>query len=58
MTIAQLGHILEAACGIWLDAGTTQEERRRQEGRVAEFVDAPLTVAVIDELLGEVAGVD
>ncbi len=58
MTIAQLGHILEAACGIWLDAGTTQEERRRQEGRVAEFVDAPLTVRVIDEPLGAVAGVD
>jgi phosphotransferase family enzyme len=58
MTIAQLGHILEAACRIWLDPGTTPEERRRQEGRVAEFVGAPLTVAVIDELLAAVAGVD
>jgi hypothetical protein len=51
MTIAQLGHILEAACRIWLNPGSTDDERRRQEGRVAESVDEPLTVAVIDELL-------
>lgn len=51
MTIAQLGHILEAACRIWLEPGSTAEERRRQEGRVAESVAEPLTVAVIDELL-------
>jgi hypothetical protein len=57
MTIAQLGHILEAACGIWLDPETTPDERRRQEGRVAEHVDQPLTVAVIDALLDAVAGV-
>jgi phosphotransferase family enzyme len=55
MTIAQLGHILEAACEIWLDPESTEDERRRQEGRVAEFVDEPLTVAAIDELL-EAAG--
>jgi aminoglycoside phosphotransferase (APT) family kinase protein len=58
MTIAQLGHILEAACRIWLDPETADEERRRQMGRVAEFVGAPLTVAVIDELLAALAGVD
>ena len=57
MTIAQLGHILEAACRIWLDPASTDAERRRQEGRVAEFVDEPLTVAVIDELLDAVGGV-
>jgi Ser/Thr protein kinase RdoA (MazF antagonist) len=51
MTIAQLGHILEAACRIWLRPGTPAEERRRQEPRVQEFVDQPLTVAVIDELV-------
>jgi hypothetical protein len=58
MTIAQLGHILEAACLIWLDPQTTPEERVRQEARVAEAVDEALTVAVIDELLDAVGGVD
>jgi hypothetical protein len=57
MTIAQLGHILESACRIWLDPDTTVDERRHQEGRVAEFVDDPLTVAVVDELLDAVRGV-
>jgi hypothetical protein len=56
MTIAQLGHILEAACRIWLDPASTADERRRQQGRVAEFVDAPLTVPVIDGLLDAVGG--
>jgi Phosphotransferase enzyme family len=51
MTIAQLGHILEAACEIWLDPESTPDKRHRQEGRVAEFTDEPLTVAAIDELL-------
>jgi hypothetical protein len=58
MTIAQLGHILEAACEIWLDPESTEDERRRQDGRVAEFVDDPLTVAAIDELLEAASGVD
>ena len=58
MTIAQLGHILEIACRIWLHPDTTDDERRRQEGRVAEFVDDPLTVAVVDELLDAVRVVD
>ena len=57
MTIAQLGHILEIACRIWLDPDTTVDERRHQEGRVAEFVDDPLTVAVVDELLDATRGV-
>jgi hypothetical protein len=56
MTIAQLGHILEAACEIWLDPTSSEDERRRQDGRVAEFVDEPLTVAAIDELLDAVGG--
>jgi Phosphotransferase enzyme family len=56
MTIVQLGHILEAACRIWLDPESSREERRRQEGRVAEFVDDPLTLAVIDGLLDAVGG--
>ena len=57
MTIAQLGHILESACRIWLDPASSEEERRRQEARVAESVDEPLTVAVIDGLLAAVGGV-
>jgi hypothetical protein len=48
MTIAQLGHITERLCRIWLDA---PEERARRETDVAVVVDMPLTVAVIDELL-------
>jgi hypothetical protein len=56
MTIAQLGHITEMACHIWLDSGTTEAERRRQEARVAEAVEQPLTIDVIDELLDAVGG--
>ena len=33
---------------IWLDPGTTEAERRRQEARVAEAVERPLTIAVIE----------
>jgi hypothetical protein len=54
MTIAQLGHIIEVACRIWLDPSTSQDERRRQEARVRESVEQPLTVGVIDELLDAV----
>jgi thiamine kinase-like enzyme len=57
MTIAQLGHITEIACQIWLDPDTSAEERARQEARVGEAVDQPLTVAVIHELLDAVGGV-
>jgi len=57
MTIAQLGHILEIACRIWLDPDTSEAERRHQERRVAEFVDDPLTVAVVDDLLAAVGDV-
>jgi Ser/Thr protein kinase RdoA (MazF antagonist) len=51
MTVAQLGHIAEISCRAWLDPSEPEEERRRQVGRVAECVDEPLTLAVIDELL-------
>ena len=57
MTIAQLGHITEMACRLWLDPTTPDDERHRQAGRVAESVEQPLTVAVIDELLDAVSGV-
>jgi hypothetical protein len=55
MTIAQLGHITEAACRIWLDPATSQDERRRQEGRVGECTGDALTVDVIDAILDAVA---
>jgi Phosphotransferase enzyme family len=54
MTIAQLGHITEIACRIWLDPSTSPDERRRQEARVRESVEQPLTIDVIDELLDAV----
>lgn len=54
MTIAQLGHIAEAACRIWLDPATSAEERRRQVGRVAEYTGDPLTVDVIDAMVDAV----
>ena len=57
MTIAQLGHITEIACRIWLNRDTSEEERRRQEGRIGQGIEQPLTVAVIDELLDAVASV-
>ena len=56
MTIAQLGHINEMSCLIWLDPAHTDEERARQASRFHESVEMPLTVAVIDELLDVVAG--
>ena len=57
MTIAQLGHITEMACRIWLDPATSEDERRRQERRIAEGIEQPLTVAVVDELLDAVGAV-
>jgi Ser/Thr protein kinase RdoA (MazF antagonist) len=54
MTIAQLGHIAEAACRIWLDPATSRAERDRQVGRVAEYTDDPLTVDMIDAIVDAV----
>jgi hypothetical protein len=51
MTIAQLGHITEIACRIWLDPATSDSERLRQAARVRESTGDPLTVEVIDRLL-------
>jgi hypothetical protein len=33
MTIAQLSHVTEMACRIWLAPTTPEDERRRQETR-------------------------
>jgi thiamine kinase-like enzyme len=50
MAIAQLGHILQIACERWLRS-TDAADRQVNEGRVAEFIDKPLTRAVIDGLV-------
>jgi aminoglycoside phosphotransferase (APT) family kinase protein len=50
MLIAQLGHIGERACRLWL----TGVERERIFGTVEEFVADPLTRDVIDRILDEI----
>jgi Ser/Thr protein kinase RdoA (MazF antagonist) len=50
MPIAMLGHIAEEGCRRWLIA-TTDAERTDNEAWVREFLDRPLTRAVIDALL-------
>ena len=57
MTIAQLGHILEIACRIWLRSEAAPQERRHQEVRIGQAIEQPLTRAVIGELLDAVGGV-
>jgi Ser/Thr protein kinase RdoA (MazF antagonist) len=55
MPIAQLNHIGERACGLWL-AATDEDARARAASLVDEFVGVPLTRNVIAELLDAVAG--
>lgn len=55
MLIAQLGHIGEDACLRWLDPTESEAERRHQAARAEEFLDLPLTRAVIQELLEAIA---
>jgi Ser/Thr protein kinase RdoA (MazF antagonist) len=50
MPIAQLSHIVEEGCRRWL-ASTTDAERTDNEGWVREFIDRPLTPALIEMLL-------
>jgi hypothetical protein len=52
MPIAQLSHILEKGCRRWLTA-TTDDQRSDNEGWVREFLDRPLTRAVIEALLAD-----
>ena len=52
MAIAQLSHILAEGCRRWLTA-TTDDQRSDNEGWVREFVDRPLTRAVIEALLAD-----
>jgi hypothetical protein len=51
MTIAQLAHIGERACRLWLDG----VERERIADTVEEFVTDPLTRDVIDRILDGIA---
>jgi aminoglycoside phosphotransferase (APT) family kinase protein len=52
MAIAQLSHIVVEGCERWL-AAATDAERADNEGWVREFVDQPLTRAVIAALLAD-----
>jgi hypothetical protein len=53
MVIAQIGHIGERWCRIWLDSSGV--ERDRAVAGVAEFLSEPLTRSVVDRLLDAVA---
>jgi hypothetical protein len=55
MPIAQLGHIGERSCQLWLDAAD-EGARNRAATLFGEFAGDALTRAVIDELLAAVAG--
>jgi Ser/Thr protein kinase RdoA (MazF antagonist) len=50
MPIAQLSHIVEEGCRRWL-ASTTDAGREDNEGWVREFIDRPLTPALVETLL-------
>jgi aminoglycoside phosphotransferase (APT) family kinase protein len=56
MVIAQLGHIAERWCRIWLDPSRTPGERTRAVAGVDEFLSEPLTRAVVDGLIEAVSG--
>lgn len=50
MAVAQLGHITAYACERWL-ATDDPAERARLESLVREYVDEPVTLAVVDAVL-------
>jgi Ser/Thr protein kinase RdoA (MazF antagonist) len=50
MAVAQLGHITEYACRRWLDTEDLSE-RTRLEALVHEYVDEPVTLALVDTIL-------
>ena len=54
MAIAQLAHIGEAACRQWLDP-TRGAERQRNQGRVEEFLDDPITRSLVESIIDAVA---
>ena len=52
MAIAQLGHLGERACRLWLDP---TQDRARSTARVEEFLGEPITRQLIDRLLDATA---
>lgn len=54
MAVAQLAHIGEAACRQWLDP-TRGAERQRNQGRVEEFLDDPITGSLVESIMDAVA---
>jgi hypothetical protein len=48
MAIAQLGHLGERACRLWLDP---TEDRQRALARVEEFLGEPITRPLIQQFL-------
>jgi len=54
VVVAQLGHIGEIGCRSWL-ASTTEEERRHNERWVREFVDEPLTLREVEQIVAAVS---
>ena len=52
--VAQLGHIAVLGCERWL-ASTTEDERAHTEAWVREYVDEPVTLAVVDAILDAVS---
>ena len=50
MAIAQQGHITELGCRRWL-AAASDEDRADNEAWVREFIDRPMTRAVVEALL-------
>ena len=53
MLVAQLTHILQIGCERWL-ASSTEASRADNAGWVGEFLDDPVTVPVVEMLLGAV----
>lgn len=53
MLIAQLGHILERHCGLWLD-NISAEDRAHRESAIAEAIERPHSRRVLEALLDAV----
>jgi hypothetical protein len=50
MLVAQLGHIARVGCERWL-ASSSDHERAGNAAWVREFLDEPVTVQVLDQIL-------
>lgn len=55
MLVAQTGHIAEVGCERWLRS-TTDDDRADNEAWVSEFLDEPVTMQVVDDLLAAALG--